>query len=312
MCKNEKALNAHIKKYEGKDKLHNQYVYSNNLIEGIDYLECKICGLRRKRIDLHLKNFHNMNNISIEKYKKEFSLIKLYCDNSLVKFKEWANSERKVYSNEWTKNYGRFKNNFSPWNKGRKNVYSKETLIKMGKSQAGRIITKEHRNKISNTLKGVPLSENRKRKMREAQKEKRYSRGYGGKRKDLKNIYFRSTTEANFARILDFKNINYKYEVDFPLYYDNKIIWYSVDFYLEDINKYMEIKGYCQSDGNYPGKKKVDLFIEQYPNKDFEIIFCSSQKWKDLTDKYESLIPLWENGNRNIKRTPELYKLEVN
>ncbi|MDF2534327.1 MAG: hypothetical protein K0R18_484 [Bacillales bacterium] len=64
---------------------------------------------------------------------------------------------------------------------------------------------------------------------------KGFGRSIGGKRGDLNNQYFRATWEANIARILKLKNIDYKFEeTSMPLYDEcgNLKFAYNVDFYL--------------------------------------------------------------------------------
>ena len=104
-----------------------------------------------------------------------------------------------------------------------------------------------------------------------------------GYREDL-DCYFRSSWEANFARICNFEGKSWEYEPEiFDLGSD---IRYTPDFRVGDA--YFEIKGY-----NYPkGKDKIELFKAQYPNIQFELI--DSTKYFELKRKYENLIKDWE------------------
>lgn len=56
------------------------------------------------------------------------------------------------------------------WNKGRKNVYSEETIKKMSDSASKRMKIPEERKRISNSLKGRPVPEERRRKIAQATK----------------------------------------------------------------------------------------------------------------------------------------------
>lgn len=109
---------------------------------------------------------------------------------------------------------------------------------------------------------------------------------YAGYRKDL-NASFRSTWEANIARILNFENINYEFESHkFTLQNDKKTMTYIPDFYLPDTDTYIEVKGYWR---NY----KVQLFRQQYPNKFLVII--DKPIYMILKKEYMSKIKMWED-----------------
>jgi len=59
------------------------------------------------------------------------------------------------------------------------------------------------------------------------------------------NIWLRSSYELNFAQYLDSKNIKWEYEIKrFNL--GNKT--YTPDFYLPEINQYIEIKGWWKKE----------------------------------------------------------------
>ena len=57
-----------------------------------------------------------------------------------------------------------------PWNKGKKGVYSEETLKKMSEVRKGRKLSKEHRRKLSLARKGLPLTK--------AQRKHTFKKGY--------------------------------------------------------------------------------------------------------------------------------------
>ncbi len=64
---------------------------------------------------------------------------------------------------------GRFVKGQTGWNKGKTNVYSKETLLKMSLGRKGKPISLEHKMKISKALKGIKrpaLSEQHKNSLR--------------------------------------------------------------------------------------------------------------------------------------------------
>lgn len=109
---------------------------------------------------------------------------------------------------------------------------------------------------------------------------------YVGYRKDL-NASFRSTWEANIARILNLENIKYEFEsYKFTLQDGKKTMTYIPDFYLPDTDTYIEVKGYWR---NY----KVQLFRQQYPNKFLVII--DKPIYTLLKKEYMSKIKMWED-----------------
>jgi len=80
-----------------------------------------------------------------------------------------------------------------------------------------------------------------------------------GKHIKYKNIWFRSTWEANFAKWLTLSNIKWLYEQKtFDLGKTN----YTPDFYLPEFNCYIEIKGWWRRDA----KRKFKLFKKNYLN----------------------------------------------
>jgi predicted nuclease of restriction endonuclease-like RecB superfamily len=74
-----------------------------------------------------------------------------------------------------------------------------------------------------------------------------------------KNIYMRSGWEVKYAKWLDSKNIKWEYEKDtFKL----KDTTYTPDFYLNEQNMYVEIKGFMHADSYF----KIKEFIENNPD----------------------------------------------
>jgi transposase-like protein len=109
----------------------------------------------------------------------------------------------------------------------------------------------------------------------------------GGKRADLNNQYFRSTWEANIARILVSKNIEYQYE---PTYFhiDSIDKFYIPDFYLPKYDLYIEVKGFWFEDG----KNKFEGFKEEYPDK--KIMLIDKPRYYRIKKKYRKIIANWE------------------
>lgn len=113
--------------------------------------------------------------------------------------------------------------------------------------------------------------------------------GRQGTRKDLSDQYFRSTWEANYARILTLLNIDYDFEIEsFYIELSNKTSTYTPDFYLPSKNKYIEIKGVWIDDV----KEKFDASKEQYPDIKIEVI--DGKKYKRLEKMFKHRIEHWE------------------
>ena len=151
-----------------------------------------------------------------------------------------------------------------------------------------------------------------------------YARTKKGIRKDIHEIYsFRSATEANFARILQYHNITWKYEERAFTFdgYKTKPHVYIMDFELLSTPKknkknaaegfqvgFYEIKGYMDARSRnklrrlkkcYPEEFKITCVVlySKYKKKDIE--FCEKMGYRymfydGLTKHYKDLIPTWE------------------
>ena len=90
-----------------------------------------------------------------------------------------------------------------------------------------------------------------------------------GKGEKYKQIYMRSSYEIAYAKWLDKNSVNWIYEPKaFRLIIKGKEATYTPDFYLPDINKYIEIKGYWRDDA----KEKFLEFKKQYPRVDLIVL----------------------------------------
>lgn len=133
----------------------------------------------------------------------------------------------------------------------------------------------EVKDKISKTAK--ENFKNGKRKLSENSKIK-----HGGKREDLNNRYFRCSWEADFARILEYENIKYEYEKKIIL---SDCVYYP-DFFLKEINIYIEIKA---NNGN------ADKFMQfkNETNENAYIIY--GDEFKFISKLYSYKIKNWES-----------------
>lgn len=113
--------------------------------------------------------------------------------------------------------------------------------------------------------------------------------GFGGKRNDLNNQYFRSTWESNQARVFNYEGIPFKFEPKTFILTrsDGSKLTYTPDFLVANSIWY-EIKGYMRPEA----QEKINLFKEQYPDE--TLILIDREKYKQMQTNYKSLIPNWE------------------
>lgn len=123
-----------------------------------------------------------------------------------------------------------------------------------------------------------------------------YSRTKSGKRKDLGNQYFRSSWEANIARILDYENIEWKYEYKRFYFEDesNNVLSYQPDFYLPQFNKWIEVKGWFDE----KSKIRIDKFEKEYENEYNNLIIIDSEFYLSLAKEFKYIIAYWEDGSK--------------
>jgi len=113
-----------------------------------------------------------------------------------------------------------------------------------------------------------------------------------GYREDLE-CAFRSSWEANIARLLNYKNINWNYEtetmsLDLSKEKVNITPTYIPDFILDD-NSIIEVKGFW----DIRSKAKMKFVKEQYPDK--KILVIDSDLYTCIQKKYKSVIENWED-----------------
>jgi len=149
-----------------------------------------------------------------------------------------------------------------------------------------------------------------------------YARVKGGIRKDIHpSYYFRSATEANFARLLNHFGITWKFEERSFTFdgYKNKPYVYIMDFEIIKVDRrkkppegfeagWVEVKGYMNSNSRsklrrlkikYPDEaaKTTVIIYSKYKKKDIE--FCEKLGYKYLfydvlCSEYSEQIPDWE------------------
>lgn len=126
------------------------------------------------------------------------------------------------------------------WNTGLTNVYSAETLLKMSQNRKGKAVGKDNGSYGKSPSKKPYIN------------NKHYM---------YKNINFRSSWERIFAEWLDQHKLEWGYEVK-RFYFKTKEMSYLPDFYLKDLDCYVEIKGWMSD----KTKERLDLFHIEFPN----------------------------------------------
>jgi hypothetical protein len=150
--------------------------------------------------------------------------------------------------------------------------------------------TPEGKERISRATKGtVHTAESRKNMSLGAQRRLRskremlYTSARGGFRDDL-GQYFRSSWEANFARVLNHRGKSWEYEPKtFQL---EESLSYTPDFLSDGV--FYEVKGQMDE----KSKRQLDLMKRRYPDVVVEVI--DSVKYADLRVLFKTQIPLWE------------------
>jgi hypothetical protein len=135
-----------------------------------------------------------------------------------------------------------------------------------------------------------------------------YSRTKSGKRIDLDGQFFRSATEANYARFLNLFKINWEYEFRTFEFHDiiRGIRFYTPDFYLPDEDVWIEVKGWMDD----KSVTRLKRFKKYYPKefnrltivtesqktrrKSAEIGIINIEPFEEIRKKFSLIIPDWE------------------
>lgn len=166
--------------------------------------------------------------------------------------------------------------------------HSKETRYKLSKSHIELFANMSKEEKHNRAMKSV---ETRRKNGLLKTTENAYSRCKGGTRLDL-NKYFRSSWEANIARILNYLCIEWKYEYKRFNFSEEKegVLSYQPDFYLPKYNKWIEVKGWMDD----KSKLRLELFKKYYPNDSSNLILIDEKKYNVISKQYSKLIDNWE------------------
>lgn len=130
---------------------------------------------------------------------------------------------------------------------------------------------------------------------------KSYSYGNYGYREDLQKT-FRSSLEANFARVCNYLKLTWPYE---PKCFYTSLGRYTPDFYIKEWDSFVETRGYKKR-----SLEKAKLASETHGFK-LKIIFE-----QDFLNEYGSLkekIPHWETSDKITKSkfNPEVYEKKI-
>ena len=118
-----------------------------------------------------------------------------------------------------------------------------------------------------------------------------YSRCRGGKRKDLNNLYFRSAWEANIARLFNYFNLEWSYEIKRFIFIDQSdgVLSYQPDFYLPQLDIWVEVKGWMDKKSII----RLNKFQKEYPNEYKKLIIIGEKEYNVLNKQYNT-IRYWE------------------
>jgi len=169
-------------------------------------------------------------------------------------------------------------------------IREENCLKKYGETHHMKI--KKYKDLFSKIFTGRSFSIETRKKMSQSSRKRMknqglYSNADGGKRKDL-NCYFRSRWEANYARMLNFLNISWEFE---PRFFDiAETETYTPDFFIENYNIFVEIKGIM----NENTMRKFNMFVQKFP--DIQIIFIGLKEYRNIDYSFKNIIPNWEKS----------------
>jgi transcription elongation factor Elf1 len=286
-CVTQPSLYKHC--FYSKDPKHSHLIF--NSTNSNEWVECKICGMRKGRIDFHLKIDHK---ITKQEYTSKYP-DPLYSNNFIEKTTIAGKSVSKEIF------------------KGEKNPFYGKCHSEESRKSISDTIKKNNSKNIIHHNKGRTHTEQTKSKMSESRMGSKNHRF--GKQPDIKTAFsihgyrndighsVRSTLEANYARYLIYNKIKYMFELKpFEVISDKgkENCW--IDFYLSQTDEWVETKNFMGRD-----IRKIELTREQYPTAKIKILYADSIEWRKIEEQYSVLIPLWETSVKNLRTHPSLY-----
>ncbi len=117
----------------------------------------------------------------------------------------------------------------------------------------------------------------------------RAARAKAGIRNDISPpTYFFSRWEANYARLLNYRGVKWIHQ---PKTFQLKSQKYTPDFYLPEVDTYIEIKNYLS---DY-SKNRDRQFREMYP--ELKLVLILKEDYLGLQKEYAPKIKEWEHNN---------------
>ena len=255
-----------------------------------------------EEIDFLKKNYNNysMNDLSEMLGRKESNIFKKMKQLNLKKTTRKHNiiNPKKVHIFTDEEKY-----NMSKKQKERIQIYGHP------KGFLGHKHTDESKEKISKNSKSyweeIDFSKLEKRRLKQRETKIKnntlnpmknqsnpYSRTKSGKRKDLDNIFFRSSWEANIARYYNYIGVKWEYEPKTFIFETIKrgCVSYTPDFYLVDEDKWIEVKGWMDD----KSKTKLKRFKKYYPEEYKKLQLITSKEYNEIKKKMSKFIKNWE------------------
>jgi hypothetical protein len=147
-------------------------------------------------------------------------------------------------------------------------------------SNRTRIVTPESRGRRSAATR---------RLWAEGKASSRVGTGRRGKRADLGNVAFRSTWEANVARVLNACGVGWQFEPErFALSSGST---YAPDFRLAN-GIYIEVKGYWRKEA----RERFETFRREYP---VTVHVIDERVYRSMEARWSRLIPTWERARKD-------------
>lgn len=260
------------------------------------YINCIVCNkIFQPRVRYYKNKTCSKNCLHI--YSQKVKDIFNNCIICNILFKQ-----KRYYKNKTCSNICRWKlaklNNSSKKRKLQNSLRLKGVSYKQryGEEKAKIIIEKQHRGtkglkqsketKLKKSIAQLNLhkvtSLETKLKIIETKKQNLGKIKIGFKSFFYNNQYYRSSWEIKFVKWCEIKNIKFIYEPELFILNNNK--GYIPDFYLPELNKYVEVKGWLNEESIY----KMDEFTKQ----GYELIYIDSTNinninldlyWKDVS-----------------------------
>jgi hypothetical protein len=221
-----------------------------------DYIKCPICGEKRISLGKHIKyhhgmskeefkvNYPNFETISPSLKKERSEKVMKALDNDRVRklhndrlVKQWKDSEYREKITRGVAETWKDKKFREKVSKGHKENWDNEEFRNRHREATLKAVnTEEYKSKMSKTVKRLWTEKEYQRKVLEGGCKKY-------KKKSGEEVFFRSSWEYIVSEYLDEFGIVYEYETRiFEYVYEGTKHTYIPDFYLVDMDLYLEVK----------------------------------------------------------------------